>query len=518
MIRYNLDNPSRKQSVKILTIGNYSVMVIDVIQGLAFVPLYLTFLGERLYGLWLGTGGIIAVLSFLDMGIASLVIQRISREYGKKNYDGISTYFFSGMLINAFFMSILLIAGYILSLNLSYFFTQMNEGEASILITAFQVAIIALILGLMNNLIEGTLNALQKPLFGKIAQVIASILGLITTYVLLVVKQTVLAIPAGMMVRAFASLVPNMVYLFLLFTKNSIKLFTLRWQTTKDYLLLTPNLFLGKIGTSLVSNIEPTLINMFLTPEIAVYFSVTKKMGGLIKTILDRVGGVLYPSMAHMFADSMLQKYRSFCLKLINYLLPIAFLAFSAFVLLNKSFIGLWVGSENYLGDLMTTLIALSLILSYFSNILSYMLSSTGDIKFPSNFVFFESMIKLGLLYVMAKFFGVYGLPVAIAFTSAIFITVYTFRWNLHLKLDKQQKRMLFSSIRKVVFALALTTMVLYYIVNKISMHGFLGLILISAIVLFSLLITVILTSPTFSIFFSDRINSIKNYAASKRY
>jgi hypothetical protein len=91
-----LDNPSRKKSIKILTIGNYSVMVIDILQGLAFVPMYLNYIGERLYGLWLGTGGILAVLAFMDMGIATLTIQRVSREYGVKNYIGVSRYFFSG--------------------------------------------------------------------------------------------------------------------------------------------------------------------------------------------------------------------------------------------------------------------------------------------------------------------------------------------------------------------------------------------------------------------------------------
>ncbi len=79
---FNLQTPSRRKTIKILTIGNYSVMIIDIIQGLAFVPLYLNYIGERLYGLWLGTGGILAILAFLDMGMASLTIQRISREYG----------------------------------------------------------------------------------------------------------------------------------------------------------------------------------------------------------------------------------------------------------------------------------------------------------------------------------------------------------------------------------------------------------------------------------------------------
>jgi len=164
MRHFNLENPSRKSAVKVLIIGNYSVMVIDIIQNLAFVPLYLSYLGDRLYGLWLGTGGIISIMAFLDMGIATLVIQRVSREYGQKNYDGISTYFFSGLLVNTFFMSILLGSGYVLSNNLSYFFTQMSSAELGVLVVAFQIALIALILALMNNLIEGTLNALQKPL------------------------------------------------------------------------------------------------------------------------------------------------------------------------------------------------------------------------------------------------------------------------------------------------------------------------------------------------------------------
>lgn len=228
MSLFDLRNPSRRKTVKILAIGNYSLLVIDIIQGLAFVPLYLNYLGERLYGLWLGTGGIIAVLAFLDMGIGTLVIQRISHEYAKKNFDGVSTYFFSGLLINAFFMTILFIAGYVLSFYLGTFFKQMTVEETEVLAVAFQIALLALILTLMNNIISGTLNALQKPLFGIIATIIATTLGLITTIIMLVKKETVIAIPAGMMVRSVFSILPNLVYLFLLFSKNHIKMFSLR--------------------------------------------------------------------------------------------------------------------------------------------------------------------------------------------------------------------------------------------------------------------------------------------------
>ena len=62
MSLFNINNPSRSKSTKILAIGSYSILLIDIIQGLAFVPLYISFTGERLYGFWLASGGIIAIL------------------------------------------------------------------------------------------------------------------------------------------------------------------------------------------------------------------------------------------------------------------------------------------------------------------------------------------------------------------------------------------------------------------------------------------------------------------------
>lgn len=507
MLDFDIKNPSRKKTVKILTVGNYSVLIIDIIQGLAFVPLYLYYVGDSLYGLWLGTGGIIAVLTFLDMGIATLVIQRISREYGNKNLDGISTYFLSGLLINTFFMSILFIIGIIISTYLGFFFNQMSPEETEIIVLAFRIALVALILSLMNNLVEGSLNALQKPLFGKITQVIAATLGIITTYTMLVKRETIIAIPAGMMVRSAFSLFPNLVYLFLLFSKNHIKMFILRWETIKDYLFLTPSLLLSKVGTSLVGNIEPVLINIFLRPEIAVYFSVTKKAGELIKTMLDRLTGVLLPSMSHLFADTRLEKFREFCIKLINLLFPISLLFFSSYIILNKVFIGLWVGLENYLGDLMTALIALSLIFSYFSNSLSYLLSTTGDFKFPNIAVFFESIFKLVLLYLLLKYMGLYGLPIAIIATSGVFLVVYILRWNRHLNLNTREKRIFLKTTSKILILIILATIALHKIKDAIKLDGVFEFFLFGALVCLTLAIITVLFNEPIKSFLTKKLN-----------
>nr|WP_298994245.1 MATE family efflux transporter [uncultured Polaribacter sp.] len=477
-IDFELNNPSRKKTVKILAIGNYLTLALDVVQGLLFVPIFLNFLGSRMYGLWLGTGGVIAVLSFLDMGIATLCVQRVAREYGKKNYNKIGLYFFNGILINLGFMLIMFLAGFMISLFLNYFF-ELNASEYKELSGAFLIALLALILALINNTVEGTLNSLQKPVFPKIVQVLGVVLSIITTYVLLIYDFGVIAIPIGMLVRYLFALLPNIVFLTILFYKNNIPIIKFDFLTIKDYLNLSPSLFLSKLGTSLVSNIEPTLINIFITPEIAVYYSVTKKGGGLVRTILDRIGGIIYPSLSHLHASDDGKEFKKLVVNLVKIIFPITLIGFLMFIIINGLFVDLWVGSENFLGYLMTFLIALSLMFGFLSNFSSYLISTTGDIKYPSIMVFFESIAKLICLYLFLSILGIRGLPLSLFIVSFIFFIVYLRRWRNHIGLNQKEKKDLFNSILKSFITFTLIIGLAFIYTNYYSTKSPIFLILI---------------------------------------
>lgn len=501
---FNLKSPSRRKTSKILAIGNYSVMVIDIIQSLAFVPLYLTYIGGRMYGLWLGTGGVLAILAFMDMGIASLTIQRVSREYGKKNFDGISKYFSAGFLINACFMGVLLIAGIISSYGLDSLFPDTTTTENRLLIEAFQIALIAMILSLLNNTIGGTLNALQKPLMAKVFELAGAISGIVVTYVLLFGDQPLMAIPVGMLARSSIGLVPNMIYLTVMLRNNGIPIFNYKFEIVKDYLNLTPNLFLSKFGTSLVSNIEPTLINMFMSPEVAVFFSVTKKAGDLIKKVLDRIGGVLYPSLAHLYSEANTIKFNELFIRIINYIFPASLLLFLIYILLNEQFVSLWVGEENYLGDWMTILISTSLLFSTVSNLLSYLLSTTGDIKFASNSVFVESITKILMLLISLKLMGVYGLPVALILTGLIFISVYFKRWNKHLLVKKTGPIHLIKEHVLLSTTLIFVMVILYFVLNYCNITTYAEFVAAGLVVSLIMGVTLLLFSSTYKSLFNQ--------------
>lgn len=517
MNNLSLDNFSRRKAIKILAIGNYVTLGFDIIQGFLFVPLYLTFLGNNLYGLWLGTGGIINALAFLDMGTATLTIQRISTEYGRGNMQGIGLYFITGIAIHLVLMTFLLVGGIVLSFSLRSFFV-LDNNEYDLLLKASCGAVCALVITLLNNTIEGTLNALQKPLFGKITQVLGALFGIILTYLMLVWGYSVMSISAGLLVRAVINTLPNVIYLIMIFRKNGISFIRFNLGVVKDYLRLTPSIFLSKIGGALVGNIEPTLITIFVSPQVSVYYSITSKAGMLFRMILDRIGSILLPPLSHLYSNEGLIKLKKILLNFFNIAFPAVIAGYAIFFLLNKFFVNIWVGPQNYLGDVFTLLLAFSLLLGFLSSIMSYLFTILGDIKYPSYYIFLESILKLLGLYLLLKLLGIYGLPIAIILTSIVFVSIYARRWNKKLELTRDERSSLNLSILKNILLVAVLTILGCIILKYFKISTFEGFLLMLMIV--SSLFLIVILSGNKLIFHQLKVIAVEkiNYIKNKRF
>ena len=471
---YNINSPSRKNSVKVLTIGGYLIMSLDVIQSLLFVPLYLMYIGDRIYGLWLATGGVLAILSFFDIGIASLTIQRISKYYSRKDYDKIFYSFISGLIINLFFLFLLLLFGFTFSHIIVNFFSLKNSYESEILMHAFRLGLISLFFSLLNNTVEGSINALQKPTLPVIFQFIGGLLGIIVTYFMLFSENPLLGLPLGLLVRSSFSLILNFIYIFVIFIKNKIQIrLIIPKSELKYYINVSPNLIFAKFGSSIVTNIEPVLITKFISPEVNVAYSITKKLISFMRLFLDKIGGILYPSLSHLYHEKSKKEFSSFFIKLIGSILPICMLSISFNLIVNHDFIKIWVGDEFYLGDTITLLLSFGIILNFLSNFLGYLLSITGDFKYASNMVFFESIIKLFLFYISIKYFGIIGLLFSLSIISFIFIIIYLIRWKKFILIDNIDKIKFKNETTKTILLYLLITLVLSYVSSYIYIVSF---------------------------------------------
>ena len=485
---FNLEAPNRGESTKIILGTSYIILVIDIVQNVAFVPLFISSFGTRLYGIWLATGGVVGMLSFFDLGIPSLMIQRTAREYAKKNFEGISEYFMSGIFLHTVLMLLLMITALIIG-NYLPMIVPMEADELAIVKKAYTISVIAMCFALVNNGIEGIANALQKPIIVKTSMIIGSILGLLTIFIGVNQGLSIVAIPLGFLVRAVFPFFVNITFLLVLFVKNNIPLKRLDKSIINDYLDFIPSIFMSKLGTAVSASIQPTLIARFILPEVAVYYSITVKIASLLRSILDRIGGSLFPSFAHLHGEGKVAQVKNVYLSMSSKVLFAGFILYSFYVMFNEAFIHFWVGSENFLENPMSLMIAFAILLAFFSNFNSYLLGSTGDIKFPSRLVFIESWVSIVSLYLGLKYIGVYAIPTTSILVGATFMFIYIVRWRKNLSISAVE---LSSYYKPFLFPFCawLTVVSIFFLLGINHLEGLLyqGVALISMLFLGSVL------------------------------
>jgi len=435
---FSLDKkPNREKAIKISLYGGYFIFLFTIIQGILLVPLYLNFLGERIYGLWLATGGMVSWLVFLDLGLASLIIQKTANQYGKGHLQNASKYFFNGFFIHIFGIVIVTSGGFASSLLIDRVFDLSNE-ELNLIQNCYFISLAALGLNLLNNGVEGFITALQKTLIPKIARIIAAILGIFSILLLLYQDYGLYALPIGILINVAVTFIFNFSYIIILLEKSNLLNIELDKNVLVEYLKLTPPIFIARFAGAVALNLEPIIIASLIRPELTVYYDLTKKGAAITKLLLDKFSGSFNPAFSHLFGEGNLEKSRKVFLSYIEGLFSLSLIGYCCYFLFNDAFIHYWVGSQNYLGHTMTILLAVSSFLFFFSNTLNYLLNCTGDFKYPAMISFFESILKIILIFVCIKLLGIIGLPIAIIFTSIPFLLINLARWkkNLAIKFD----------------------------------------------------------------------------------
>jgi len=408
--------PKRRHAVIIRLVGGYFNLGLTIVQGFLLVPLYLKFFGPRLYGLWLASGGILALLAAIDMGLASLMTQRISRAFGQKDVRGVSLYFFNGLLLQLMLMT-MLVGGAALIASWVPIWFQANVNEAALLKGCFILAAVAMALSVLNDGAAGLSLSLQKPLFMIAATATCTLFGLLATIALLFWDWGLWSIPSGLMVRNTSLFSGNLIYSLWLVSRTGVPMRYDR-AVMSDMIRLSPALFASKFGSGLVGSIEPTLITIMLQPELAAAFAITKRVVDMIKLILNHFTGAVFPGFSHMYAQGEMRKAADVAYQVLT-LLFVAGLAFmGAYIAGNASFIGLWVGASHFAGQNVTILLSIAVFIVVASNMLSYLLGAMGDIAKPSLLIFAEAVLRIVLMASLLPVLGIVGLPVAMIVSS----------------------------------------------------------------------------------------------------
>lgn len=409
----------RKATLATLLGGTSNTLVVSL-QAIVLMPLYLQYVGPRLYGAWLGSGDILVWMQAFDLGLPNLMIQRIGAAHGRKDTRVIAESFAAGALILGIVACLVAILGALISFYLPGWM-GLSGSEAEELQQCFVVGAVGSAITIFSNSAVGLSRGIQATTFMNWVVLVSGIAGFGVSLTLILSGCGLWAIAFGLVTRAAVSLAGSLIFAVHVMRGEMLHFFRLRLKHIREFLTVSPVTALGGISYALMNQSESAIVAFFIRPELAAVLTITRKAADLIRALLDMVGYASYGGFAHLVSSDDRSRTLQVHAEISSLRLSLAIGFASAYMAVNSSLVSVWIGSNQYGGHLLTILMAFQIIIVGGSYLLNYLYRATGPVIKGSVFLIVEGIIRVPLMIALLLWFGLPGVPVAGIVTAGIF-------------------------------------------------------------------------------------------------
>ncbi|NQU33320.1 MAG: oligosaccharide flippase family protein [Bacteroidetes bacterium] len=426
--------PSRKRATIVNLIRSYANVIIEIIRGIVLIPLYLQFIDSRLYGAWMATGSIVALLGMSDFGLNSVIVQKIASLSGQKNQHKMGGMIGTSLVV-AFTLSLLpLIISGIIYKKIP-FIVKIDGDEALQLSHAFLIAALATSLMLINYAIGGIFLGLQRTEVYTIMYTVSRIISIIASIIFLISGLGLISLPLSYAVGTIILVIGNVCYLRFWLKRNIVKnSISFEFSYFRELFNKSVWVFLSQFSKTAVFHADKLIVASLIDPAATTILVFSKKASDLMNTIVIQIAFALMPGLANLFGQGDIVNLRKYMIKSIKYSLIFGLFTGGGIFLFNKQFVSLWVGEDYYGGTLLTGLIVSSGLIYVLNTVLYNNLFSNEKISFTSKATLIESFVRIPLSILLCYYFGING--VVFAVTLAVLPTSFFMQTRFMLKIS----------------------------------------------------------------------------------
>jgi O-antigen/teichoic acid export membrane protein len=387
--------------------------------------------------------------------MSTVMQQRIGVSIGANDSARIGHYIGSSLIISS---TIILILSIILIIFYHFIFTWLDIEDQS-LIANLQKPVILAGIGTLCTILSFSFAGINcgLQLFKPVGYVGlgANTAGILITYLLLP-SYGLASLGFAVLVRGLFDLSGNIIIL-LNYAHNTKLLIQFRINETTRLVGDISYNFFSKLGTLLTDNSQSFFLTKFISPESAVVFRFTKNIPEISKLFISRPAAAIMPVFSkYLGQNPAIEDVKLKIMKMINYSVWVSGLIFIGFVLLNKSFIDLWIGAEFYAGNSINILLVFWVVLSSFMSNLSYTVFAFGDIRKNNLVIFIQSGVFLILMLLMIKPLGLKGMALALVLSQlGISLIYYPLKLNKFIKFRRDEIYAIFKEVL-IVFIIVL--------------------------------------------------------------
>ena len=464
---------------------------VKILKILLLIPFVIIYTSSELYGLYLSIVSVVGLLGLLDLGSGIYIIKELAKEKSEKIKIKTVSSVSNLIILNTLLIFLVGIMVYPLVLNLRPEFEIVNY-----------LFPILLLIKLVSNL-----SSIPTSI-----QISSQRMGFVNSIKIILVPIEILLVlfflnsDYGIFSLVYGELIICIIYLIIIIisTKELFKLY--RFKMYKSSFIKSIKysflFYLVKLSNIGLSNLDNILILYFLGAKYVAIYVITLKLPILFsREVSGKISTNLFPGISSLTIKNDFKKLRSVMLRLIKFSTRISLLISIIIFSINKSFIEVWVGLDNFGGYRLNFIFSCILIVEFLYFTLEPLVYIHGNIKKFAKISLIELFVNVLISIVGVIYFGLIG--VALGSLISKFSTSLLFMISETINILKIKTKDLSLNFLNILirFGLGLPFYLLVFYILKDTSSYFFATFFIS----FALIIN--LLTYDFQIIFNRKLN-----------
>lgn len=394
----------------------YSALGFTLARNVLLVPLYLAFIDLGEYGAWLATGGAFVQLLVTDFGLAGVITQRIAARAGAQDSASLGALVSAG-LANAAVLGLGMSALSSLAALWLPATQGLDEPQLRRVLECFLVAVAANGCGVISAAALAALRGAQRPVSAGFITLSADLASVAVTIACLFAGWGLYALALGLLTRSLVGMCAGLAALAPLY-RGAARVWP-RWSDSLSMWRDSLRFFVTSVAMRLQSQANILLVGGLLGPHAAAIYGLTVRAHETVHIVMGQLNSAFGPVLAHLAGGGHLDRLNEVMRRLLPLVTALATLGAACVVVLNQSFVGLWVGPATFGGLTLTVLMGIALWATSIAYLGYEALLARGEFSYIARAFAVGSLVHIAVLVSVLELFGAWAAPLALLCSSA---------------------------------------------------------------------------------------------------
>jgi len=379
---------------------------VTLLLGFVVTPIVLGFLGRDLYGFWVIVGSVIGYVGMVDFGITGSVGTLIAREQGSpESVNRIAANALAMHTTTGACALLLSIAAAVYAPDLLH----VPDTQRDLISKLILLAGTGLALSFPARTLKAVFRGTQRIATLRFVEFVLTLFRTGLMLLLLFLGVGILALPWSTIASSLLSLL-----VFTTLACRRIPGFRIRVQDisreqSSRILSVSGWWFLGSLGALFIYQTDNIVLGRYLDSAAVTTYALTFRVAEMIRGQMFQLNLAIAPGVGDLVGRGDTLRLRSVFISGTRIVLFLGLSAAFLIMKLNRGFISLWVGSENYGGDLLTAVFAGTLVYLVFFHSAAVILTNLLDLRVLAGTRFLEGIFNLLLSLALVRRYGLVG-------------------------------------------------------------------------------------------------------------